>query len=213
MAEIIFAMDIDDLGQAREWVEELAPEINFFKIGLQLFTLYGPEAVKIVQARGKNVFLDLKINDIPNTCAKATEAAAKLGCYSLTIHISAGEEALKSSVSGREDAKPHLWGVTILSSIGTGNSLERARIAKDCGLDGVIVSGDDVETVRSNFSDLELVVPGIRPADSNTDDQKRVLTPKEAVEKGADFLVIGRPIRNSSDPLKLVRQIKTEINS
>ncbi|MBN2406594.1 MAG: orotidine-5'-phosphate decarboxylase [Elusimicrobia bacterium] len=213
MAKIIFALDYDNLDEAMEKVRILKPEIEYFKIGLQLFTLYGPEAVRRVQAEGGRVFLDLKLHDIPQTCMLATKAAAELGCFSMTIHISAGREALIGSRKAQIEGFPNLWGVTVLSSMPeTEDSLEKAAIAQESGLDGVIVSGKDVEKIKKNFPGLTVTVPGIRPADySKKDDQKRVLTPKEAAGKGADFLVIGRPIKNSADPVGLVKSIKKEI--
>ncbi|MCP4652663.1 MAG: orotidine-5'-phosphate decarboxylase [Candidatus Omnitrophica bacterium] len=212
MAEIIFALDFNDLDRARDQVRLLKKEINFFKIGLQLFTLYGPKAVEMVKKEGGNVFLDLKLHDIPQTCALATKAAASLGCYSITIHIEAGNEALKLSKEAQIDGFPHLWGVTILSSISQGDSVARAQQADSSRLEGVIVSGKDVQNITNNFSNFEIVVPGIRPVEySKTDDQKRVLTPAEAVNRGADFLVIGRPIREAKDPLETVKKIKQSI--
>ncbi len=212
MAEIIFALDFDDLNQAAELVKELKGEINFFKIGLELFIRYGPKAVEMVKNEGKSVFLDLKFHDIPVTCAKATKSAACMGCYSITIHISSGEEALKQAKMGQVNGYPHIWGVTVLSSIKEGDSIEKACLANNQNIEGVIVSGKDVQKVKNRFPDLEIVVPGIRPVDySKKDDQKRILTPEEAVKLGADFLVIGRPIRNSQDPLKTVQNIKKSV--
>jgi orotidine-5'-phosphate decarboxylase len=212
MSEIIFALDFDDLDEARNWVRELKSEISFFKVGLQLFTLYGPKAVEMVKEEGRNVFLDLKLHDIPRTCALAARAAARIGCYSLTIHIQSGEEALKEANNSRINGYPRLWGVTVLSSISEGDSLSFAETANRCGLDGAIVSGRDVERVKKSFPDLRIIVPGIRPKEYiKKDDQKRVLCPKEAVDKGADFLVIGRPIRESNNPLEAVKKIKMEI--
>lgn len=212
MAEIIFALDFDDLREARDWVKKLKDELQVFKIGFQLFTRSGPKAVEMVKKLGKDVFLDLKVFDIPRTCSKAVESAAKLGCYSLTIHTLAGEEALREAKKGQKKGYPHLWGVTVLSSIAEGASLKRAERAYECGLEGVIVSGKDVKRVKDKFPHMEIVVPGVRPQSYNKeDDQKRVLTPLDAVKRGADFLVMGRPIRNANDPLKLVRTIKEEI--
>lgn len=209
MAEIIFALDFDDLNQAVEWVQQLKQEIKFFKIGLQLFTRYGPEAVKTVREQGVDVFLDLKLHDIPNTCAMAVKAAADLGCYSITIHVQAGAEALSRAKMNQDNGHPHLWGVTVLSSMENGDSMAMARLANSQQIEGLIVSGRDIANVRKEFPGMEVVVPGIRPADYNKkDDQKRVLTPEEAVKMGADFLVIGRPIKEAENPLKTVQAIK-----
>lgn len=213
MAEIIFALDFNDLNEAVEWIKELKNEISFFKIGLQMFIHYGPAAVEAVKNEGKNVFLDLKLHDIPQTCGSATYSAAQLGCYSLTIHTLSGEEALKEAKKNQINGYPHLWGVTVLSSIKEGDSLKGAEISSRCNLEGVIVSGSDVKKVKDNFTTtLKIVVPGIRPENYlRKDDQKRVLTPSDAVKKGADFLVIGRPIKESKDPVKTVQKIKQEI--
>lgn len=209
MAEIIFALDFDDLNQAVEWVQQLKQEIKFFKIGLQLFTRYGPKAVKTVREQGVDVFLDLKLHDIPNTCAMAVKAAADLGCYSITIHVQAGAEALSRAKMNQDNGHPHLWGVTVLSSMENGDSMAMARLANSQQIEGLIVSGRDIANVRKEFPGMEVVVPGIRPADYNKkDDQKRVLTPEEAVKMGADFLVIGRPIKEAENPLKTVQAIK-----
>ncbi|MFW6134529.1 MAG: orotidine-5'-phosphate decarboxylase [Elusimicrobiota bacterium] len=212
MAEIIFALDFDKLSEAENWVNKLKYEIDFFKIGLQLFTRYGPPSVEMIKRYNKKVFLDLKVHDIPKISAKAVEFAAKAGCYSITIHIQAGKSALQWAKKSRINGFPHIWGVTLLSSLTQGTSMERAQLASDCQIDGVIVSGEDVEEVSNKFPELEIVVPGIRPSSYNKkDDQKRTLTPKQAVDKGADFLVIGRPIKESSDPIQTVRNIKEEL--
>ncbi|MFH1416175.1 MAG: orotidine-5'-phosphate decarboxylase [Elusimicrobiota bacterium] len=212
MAEIILALDYDDIRQAGEIVSGLKNDITYFKIGLQLFSRYGPRAVEMVKAEGKEVFLDLKYHDIPRTCRAACIAAADLGCYSATIHIQAGPEALESAQKARKNGFPRLWGVTILSSIQSGNSYAAAETADKAGLQGLIVSGKDVADIRSAFPDMDIVVPGIRPSGYlKQDDQKRVMTPSEAVENGADFLVIGRPITEADDPVEAARAIKEEM--
>ncbi len=211
MAEIIFALDFENLSEAESWVKKLKGEINFFKIGLQLFIRYGPEAVRMVQKHGAEVFLDLKIHDIPSICAKAVASAAETGCFSTTIHIAATSEALNSACAARTSGRPRIWGVTVLSSAKQGNSLDAASQAFLCGLNGVVVSGADLKKVKDSFPQLECVVPGIRPASyALKDDQKRILTPSEAVSCGADYLVIGRPIRNAENPLETVKEIKKD---
>jgi orotidine-5'-phosphate decarboxylase len=212
VAQIIFALDYDNINEAREKVKELKSEIEIFKIGLQLFTQHGPKAVEMVKNEGSNVFLDLKLHDIPKTCAMAARAAAQLGCFAITMHIQAGAEALSEARKCQIDGLPHIWGVTVLSSIKEGDSLQRAQIANESKINGVVVSGHDVIRVREKFPELELVVPGIRPSDYiKKDDQKRVLTPGEAVKRGADYLVIGRPIKEAANPLLTVQRIKEEI--
>jgi orotidine-5'-phosphate decarboxylase len=212
VAQIIFALDYDNLAEAQAKVKELKNEITIFKIGLQLFTLYGPKAVKMVTNENRKVFLDLKLHDIPQTCRMAAAAAAKLGCFAITVHISAGADVLNRVKESRINGFPHIWGVTVLSSINEGNSIERAEIAQKQKINGVIVSGRDVHEVKTRFPELEIVVPGIRPSDYiKKDDQKRVLTPAQAVEQGADYLVIGRPIKEAKDPVTYVRKIKKEM--
>ena len=212
MAEIIFALDFDDLGEASGWVKNLKKDLKFFKIGFQLFLRYGPKAVEMVRREDREVFLDLKIFDIPRTCREAVRAASAMGCYSLTVHPSAGEEALREAAQARTSGRPHLWGVTVLSSSPDGSSSPPAELSRRLGLDGLIVSGRDVAKIRKLFPSMEITSPGIRPAGyAGADDQKRVLTPLEAAEAGADFLVMGRPIKNAEDPARLVREIKEEI--
>ncbi len=212
MAEIICALDFENLSEAENLVEKLKGELKFFKIGLQLFIRYGPEAVRMVRRHGAEVFLDLKIHDIPSICAKAVASAAETGSFSTTIHIAASPEALRAASAVRKSSgQPKIWGVTVLSSAGAGDSMQAASDALSCGLDGVVVSGADLKRVKESFPNLECVVPGIRPASySLKDDQKRVLTPSEAVCCGADYLVIGRPIRNSENPLETVKEIKKD---
>jgi len=212
MSLIISALDFDDLGKAQELVKTLKSEIAYFKIGFQLFTRYGPKAVEMVRNEDGEVFLDLKIHDIPKITAAVTQFAASAECYAMTVHVQSGEEAMRAAKRSQVNGLPHLWGVTVLSSIEDGDSVSRAAVAYNCGFEGVIVSGNDVENVRNRFPELEIVTPGIRPAGyGKKDDQKRILTPADAAGKGADFLVIGRPIIESDDPLNTVRQIKKEI--
>ncbi len=212
MAEIIFALDFKGLEEAETWVKKLKSEINIFKIGLQLFIRYGPQAVRMVQNKGAKVFLDLKIHDIPSICAKAVQSVAETNCFSTTIHIAAGEKALREAAGTKVNGSPEIWGVTVLSSSEAGNSLEAAETAASSSLDGVVVSGRDLALVKNRFGNLKCIVPGIRPSSYTLkDDQKRILTPAEAVKRGADYLVIGRPIRNSRDPLKTIKEIKEDV--
>ena len=214
MAQIILALDYEQLDEALKTVRLLKDEISFFKVGLQLFTMYGPDAVKAVMSEGVEVFLDLKLHDIPNTCALAVKSAEKLGCYSLTIHTKAGIEALRAAAEIRTVQQPRLWGVTALSSITGEDSISGAQLALEAGLDGVIVSGDDTAKVKNRFPSLTIVTPGIRPSSyAKKDDQKKIMTPAMAVSSGADFLVIGRPIREADDPLAVTRAIKEEIKA
>jgi len=211
-AEIIFALDYPTLGEASAAVKLLNKEITFFKVGLQLFTACGPRAVRMIREAGGEVFLDLKIHDIPATCRGAVKSVSKLGCYSTTIHVQAGREALEEAGKDRKNGTPRLWGVTVLSSLSSGSPMEAAQKANDSNIEGVVVSGSQVKKVKSAFPNLEIIVPGIRPEGFEKSDQKRVLTPSEAVRSGADYLVIGRPIRKAPDPLSAARKIKREIS-
>ncbi len=211
MAKIIIALDFDNLQKASTYLNSLKKEANIFKIGLQLFTRYGPRAVEMVKKEGAEVFLDLKIHDIPSISAKAVEFASEAGCYSTTVHIQAGPAALKRAVEAKKRGNPRIWGVTVLSSMPEGDSMGLAKTASLCGLDGLIVSGEDLKKVKERYPELKCAVPGIRPAGYNgKDDQERVLTPAGAVERGADYLVIGRAVRDSDDPLQTLKEIKKD---
>lgn len=212
MAQIILALDFTGLKEAEGMVRTLKKHITFYKVGLELFTRCGPDAVKMVKDHGCDVFLDLKLHDIPNTMAGGVAAASALGARSITLHTAAGSEALRQAKSAQSGGLPRLWGVTILSSLGGGTGIPEAERASGAGLEGVVASGEGVGAIRARFPGLEIVVPGIRPSWSLTDDQKRVLTPAEAVDGGADYLVIGRPISRSDDPLGSAIRILKEIN-
>jgi len=195
MARIIFALDFDNLKIAERYVKKFKKHIDFFKIGFQLFTKYGPDSIKMVKNEGKEVFLDLKLFDIPEICATAVKNAAELGCYSITLHLLAGEKAVIYSKKAQIKGKPHIWGVTILSSL-KGDSLKLARIGAKHNIEGFIVSGRDIEMVKGHFPDKEIVTPGIRPRGFSGGEHKKILTPEKAVKLGSNFLVIGRKIQN-----------------
>jgi orotidine-5'-phosphate decarboxylase len=222
--KIIVALDVPSKKQALGLVEQLHNEISFFKIGLQLFTAVGPDVVREVLGAGAKVFLDLKLYDIPNTVAHAVESAANLGVQMLTIHLSGGEAMVKAAVAARPK-KMSILGVTVLTSLdetairalGISSTIEEqvSRLAKmgvAAGIDGLVVSPHEIEVLRPQFGhDIELIVPGIRPSWSETADQKRVMTPREALDAGADYLVIGRPIIAHSSPREAVAKIVAEI--
>jgi len=224
--KIIVALDVPTKKQALGLVEQLRKEISFFKIGLQLFTAAGPGVVREVLKTGAKVFLDLKLYDIPNTVAHAVESAADLGVQMLTIHLSGGEAMVKAALAARPETMSIL-GVTVLTSfdetairaVGISATVEEqvSRLAKmgvSAEVDGLVVSPLEIEVVRPQFgSDLVLVVPGIRPAWSETEDQKRIMTPREALEAGANYLVIGRPIIAHKNPRQAVRKILDEIKA
>ncbi|HEV2965655.1 MAG TPA: orotidine-5'-phosphate decarboxylase [Chthoniobacterales bacterium] len=222
--KIIVALDVPTKKEALELVEQLREKISFFKIGLQLFTAVGPKVVREILETGAKVFLDLKLYDIPNTVAHAVESAGGLGVQMLTIHLSGGDAMVKAALSARPK-NMSILGVTVLTSLdepairalGISSTIEEqvSRLAKmgvAAGIDGLVVSPHEIEVLRPQFGDdIELVVPGIRPPWSETADQKRVMTPRQALDAGADYLVIGRPIIAHPNPPKAVAKILAEI--
>jgi orotidine-5'-phosphate decarboxylase len=213
---LIVALDVSDVGRADDLASRLAPHVGVLKVGLELFTAAGPGVVRTVRERGP-VFLDLKLHDIPNTVERASANAARLGVHMFNVHALGGEAMMRAAVEGAHRgadaigvAMPVVLGVTVLSSLAEGltSPASLAFEAKAAGLDGVVVSGTDVRDVRDACGDdFVLVVPGIRPEGSNGDDQVRVLTPGEAIERGADYLVVGRPVTDAPDPAGVARSI------
>lgn len=226
---IIVALDYNDADKAIAMVNQLDPERCRVKIGKELFTYAGPDLVKKIQDRGFEVFLDLKFHDIPNTVAKACAAAAELGVWMLTVHASGGEEMMLAAREGVSSADhvPRLVAVTVLTSmqasdlalLGVERSLEEqvmrlASLAQQSKMDGVVCSAQEVVELRKLLSeDFALVTPGIRPAGSAAGDQKRVMTPAEAIRAGSNYLVIGRPITQAKDPKSALNNIFDEINA
>jgi orotidine-5'-phosphate decarboxylase len=231
--QIIIALDVETADEARSLLVELKGEVGAFKIGLQLFTSAGPGFVREVVESGIRVFLDVKFHDIPNTVAKASVEAARLGVWMFNIHSLGGGEMMRrtveevNNVCERESLeKPKIIGVTVLTSadqetlgeIGireeiTSQVLNLAKLTAECGLDGVVASPREVTAIRENIADRSflIVTPGIRPDFATDDDQKRVMTPGEAVFGGSDFLVIGRPVTKAEDRLGAVRKILGEM--
>lgn len=214
---LIVALDISDLDSAEAMAERLHGEAGAFKIGLELFAARGPKAVTRLRAFGP-VFLDVKLHDIPNTVEGAARNCARLGIAMMTVHALGGEAmvraAVRGAIRGADEAGhpiPMVLAVTVLSSLageGLASPSSLAFEAVAAGASGVVVSGEDVAQVREVLgTNACLVVPGIRPAGSNGHDQVRILTPEEAVERGADYLVVGRPITESSDPAGVARAI------
>jgi orotidine-5'-phosphate decarboxylase len=232
-SRIILALDVSDPGYALEIADRFGEQIDIFKVGLELFSSAGPSVVRSIQDRGKKVFLDLKFHDIPNTMARASLAAARLGVHMFNLHTSAGSEAMKRCTDAvvelclKEDLqKPKVLGVTVLTSLepevlrrefGIQHSLRThvkhlSKMARDAGLDGVIASGHEVSLIRNHCGDKFLIVtPGIRPSWSPPEDQKRTMTPRDAVREGADYLVIGRSILDQPDSLKALDLITVEM--
>jgi orotidine-5'-phosphate decarboxylase len=230
---LLAALDLPDLDKALALVESLQPHVGGFKVGLELCTAAGvPNVVAAVAAAGGAVFLDLKLHDIPNTVAGAVRSVCALGpaVRMLTIHAQGGEPMLRAAVAAAAafPARPLLLGVTVLTSmdeatlnadLGVPATMEAhvvhlARLAQRCGLDGVVVSPHEAAAVRRACGDeLLIVTPGVRPAAAAADDQRRVLTPAEAVRAGADYLVVGRPLTAASDPAAAAAGIVGELEA
>jgi len=230
---LVLALDVDNFESAEKLVEKLNNYVGVFKVGSQLFTAEGTKVIKIINKKGGKVFLDLKFHDIPNTVARAAEVATKLGVYIFDVHTSGGYEMMKAAAEASKKIslalgvrKPLILGVTLLTSInqeilekeiGVKNKLEEqvvhlAKLAKAAGLDGVVASPWEIKEIRKACGeDFVILTPGIRPVGKSSDDQKRVMTPQKAIKLGADFLVIGRPIRNASNPVEATKEILREM--
>jgi orotidine-5'-phosphate decarboxylase len=224
--KIIVALDVPTKKEALRLVEQLRGQISFFKIGLQLYTAEGPEVVRAVLASGAKVFLDLKFNDIPTTVSRTVEAAGNLGVQMLTIHLSGGSDMIRAAVAVPKN-ELLILGVTVLTSA-TENILRETGISDEIdhqvlrlaklgvarGVDGIVASPHETKALRTEFGDkIKIVVPGIRPSWSEAGDQKRTMTPREAIEAGADYLVIGRPITKHPNPKEAVEKILAELKS
>ncbi|MRR05441.1 MAG: orotidine-5'-phosphate decarboxylase [Deltaproteobacteria bacterium] len=229
-SKIIFALDVDSFNAAKQWVATLAGRVGMFKVGKQLFTAYGPDIVRMIENFGAEVFLDLKYHDIPNTVAMASREAARLKVKLFNLHALGGYEMMARTMEmmdrefpGNNRAK--VLAVTILTSsteetlreVGIDRPVSEmvprlALLAKRAGLDGVVASPHEVSQIRQACgNDFLIVTPGVRPAFAATDDQKRIMTPAEAVGAGTDYLVIGRPISAAADPLHAVEKIVDEM--
>jgi orotidine-5'-phosphate decarboxylase len=230
---IALALDVDNDREALGIVSELKDSVGVFKVGLQLFTAYGPDIVRRITGMGGRVFLDLKYHDIPNTVAKASAEAVKLGVSIFNVHTLGGLDMMKAAVEAtRETAQkldlpvPAVLGVTILTSMDElslrkelkiTRSLRRevvhlARLAQRAGMHGVVASPQEIKTLRRAVrGEFIILTPGVRPAWADKDDQKRVMTPGEAVEAGADYIVVGRPVLRSSDRKAAVEKIVNEM--
>ena len=230
---LVLALDVDDFESAKDLVFKLKNYVGVFKIGSQIFTSEGTKIINMINKAGARVFLDLKFHDIPNTVKGAAESATKLGVYIFTIHTSGGYEMMKAAADAARETseklgikKPLVLGVTVLTSISQ-DILEKeicvkkslkeyvvhlAKLAKSAGLDGVVASPQEIREIRNACgNDFIILTPGIRPAGEELNDQKRVMTPKQALEEGADFLVVGRPIRNAKNPVKAAQDILKEM--
>jgi orotidine-5'-phosphate decarboxylase len=223
--KIIVALDVPSKKEALGIVEQLSGQISFFKIGLQLYTAEGPEIVRAVAKTGAKVWLDLKLHDIPNTVGRAVESAATLGVQLLTIHLLGGGEMIRAATSAQK-GKMSILGVSVLTSsteetlreIGIASKvddqvLRLAKLGVENGIDGVVASPHEIKRLRAEFGDnLIIAVQGIRPAWAKADDQKRFVTPREALDAGATFVGIGRPITKSPNPKDAVDKILAELS-
>jgi len=230
---IITALDVPDHEAARALADDLGDQGRFVKVGLELFSAAGPRIVTDLRQAGKEVFLDLKYHDIPNTVAAAARVAAALGATMTTVHASAGRRALSAAAAalaeapaGPDGRRPALLAVTILTSLSaeelqeigpSPDSLQEridrlAHLAWECGCDGLVCSAADLPRLRESIGPEALVVtPGIRPAGGEANDQRRVTTPRQALAAGADFLVVGRPITRAEDPAAALDLLAAEL--
>jgi len=226
--KLIVALDVEEIEKAENLVDSLIPYAKLFKVGSFLFTACGPKVLDMVAKKGGEVFLDLKYCDIPNVVSNSVRMAQRHDVFSLTLSILGGRKMLEAAVSIHP--RPLLWGVTILTSIDSPDMKELgisreigdevvalAKMAESAGLEGVVASPLEIELIRkATRKDFIIVTPGIRPlaqGKSSADDQKRVMAPGEALRKGADYIVVGRPIIESPDPVAAVKSILQEMKT
>ena len=227
---LIFALDLPNLPEALRYADMLKDHVGLFKVGLELFVKEGPEAVRAIRRAAPNagIFLDLKFHDIPATVLRAYRSAVSLGADFVTIHLSEGVPMIKAILDEGEGSTTVL-GVTVLTSTSSddlpdigidsekfpepgGLVIHRARMAKNAGLKGFVSSPLEVRALKEALGDdIIVITPGIRLADSGKDDQKRIATPTSAIKDGADYLVVGRPIRDAEDPVRIAERIVREI--
>jgi orotidine-5'-phosphate decarboxylase len=218
--ELIVALDVNNISQAETLIDLLKEKVKIFKIGSKLFTSEGLNTIEMINKKGCKVFLDLKYCDIPSVVSSAVKIAGEKNVFAVSVHISGGKEMLEKCVCLKN--RPLLWGITVLTSLDENNLKEigifrkideqvftLTKIAKDVGLNGVVCSPREIEIVKK-IGGLQIIVPGIRLTEE-TDDQKRTLSPKKAKEKGANYIVVGRPIIQAKDPLSIVETMLNEI--
>lgn len=222
--QIIVALDVPTKEEALNLLEQLLDPISFFKVGLQLYTAEGPEIIRTISSTGARVFLDLKLHDIPHTVARTVERVNALGAQALTIHLSGGSDMVRAAAEARGPGML-LLGVTVLTSatektlreIGVADGMDKevlrlATLGVEGGVNGLVASARELEMLRRQFgTKVKLVAPGIRPSWSSAGDQKRAMTPRQALEAGADYLVIGRPITAHPRPREAVDKILQEL--
>ena len=225
---LILALDLETRESALNMLNQISDSLEWVKIGLQLFTAYGPDLVREIADRGYKVFLDLKLHDIPNTVAKSVESIAKLPVNLLTLHASGGDEMLEWAQKARNEHSPNLnlLAVTVLTSMDA-RQLHRlnvsaepaaqvehlANLSLQAGIQGLVCSPLELPLLRSRFGyDPIIVTPGIRPKGSSSDEQKRIMTPQDAANAGASYIVVGRPILKAEDPASAVKAIQKELS-
>ena len=225
---VIVALDYDDKDTALAFVDKLSPSLCKLKVGKEMFTLFGPEFVKSLVGKGFDVFLDLKFHDIPNTVAKACKAAAELGVWMVNVHASGGlpmMQAAKLAIENSNNPNTKLIAVTVLTSMDQEQLsgvidgvtpeqqvLRLAGLTEKAGLDGIVCSAQEAAALRKRYNDdFLLVTPGIRPSGSQAGDQKRVMTPPDAINDGVSYLVMGRPITQASDPMAVLVEVNESI--
>ncbi len=232
--KLIVALDVDSIAEALRLVDMLHPYVGMFKVGMELYNAVGPAAVQEIQKRGGKVFIDLKLHDIPNTVAKAARVLTRLGASIINVHAGGGLAMMQAARSAVQDEAaalgiepPMLIAVTVLTSLDQ-EALNRqlnidkrveeqvvhwAKLAQRAGLDGVVASPREIKAIRQACGEqFAIITPGIRPAGSQKNDQKRTMTPKEAIELGAHYLVVGRPITAATDPVLAAQGIVAEIS-
>ena len=224
--KIIVALDVATKRQALSLVEQLRDQVSFFKVGLQLYTAEGPEIVRAVLSTSAKVWLDLKLYDIPNTVARAVESASNLGVQMLTIHLSGGSEMIRAATAARPN-KMLLLGVTVLTSateqtlreIGIADKVDDqvvrlAKLGVEADIDGIVARAHEIKMLRTEFGDkIKIAVQGIRPTWADPGDQKRFMAPRQAVEAGADYIGIGRPITAHRNPREAVAKVLDELHT
>lgn len=223
--QLIVALDVDTWAEAERHVDALGDTVEWYKIGKQIFTNHGPRVVEALKKRGKKVFLDLKFHDIPNTVAQAVRAAGSIGADMTNVHASGGPAMMKSAAAAATTAGVTLVAVTVLTSLNAEELsaigfaagpeqqvLRLARLAKAAGVPGVVCSPLEIALLKRECGpEFLLVVPGIRPAGGDLGDQKRVMTPAEAAAAGADYIVVGRPITQASQPAQAAAAVLRDI--
>lgn len=224
---IIVALDVNNQRDALTLADQMDPKLCRLKVGKELFTKVGPQIIHDLHRRQFDVFLDLKFHDIPNTTAQAVLAAADLGVWMVNVHAGGGRQMMETTVErlGQGNYKTHLIAVTVLTSMTESDLkelgvtisaqqqvLKLAQLAQNCGIKGVVCSAQEARVLKQQLGqDFLLVTPGIRPAESASDDQQRIVTPQQAIADGVDYMVIGRPITKSSNPAATLTEIYQSI--